>query len=516
MTVNYNRELGGWQVNGRGYYASEAEARSADQEGVSAPGAHAANNTDDFSVNPSIASAPTMQPPKRDWVTNPPRTIAELEQKQREEGITPLREAAANQEARRAAMTPAERAQFDVDQRQAAFERGNIGGAGGAYNMSGQKTKDAFDATHDANNFTVGDFFKDVGNTALDIAPYVIDPYGRTVKAILDNTLGHGTGDIAQIISSPTGLLTNAGEDIIDDKRGGTGTSQQAQMSSTGPVLGGAPTGEPSQGTQMAEDQQQEAENELDNVANQEGQETDNSRQDLLDAIDNITRDDSLSQEARKQQQQVLNEQSKLLNRLLGYDPNAYAQQFADDALANATALARSSGGGAAGRQQGIFSALEQMPSIQAESQKQAQALENQRLGMAQQAVSSMGQQVFGIRQQDSQLEEFNASLATEIADQFSDIFKTDTQDEQAKLQIYSNLYIEAMRNTRGYDEMDSQEKMAYWENQTRIYGIEQDFKAKMEQIKKAYPDKDPIDVWLDRLDKGAGAVISAKTGGLI
>lgn len=208
--------------------------------------------------------------------------------------------------------------------------------------------------------------------------------------------------------------------------------------------------------------------------------------------------------------------QSDLLDRILGFDPNAYADQFADNALARATALGRSSPGGASGRQAGIFNALEQMPSIQAEAQRQAQTLENQRLNSAQGAIAKFGDLAYGVRGQDSAAEEFNAGLGVEIANAFQDIFNTDSATDLARSRMYADIYVETMRNTRGYAEMDSNEKMALWREATAKRGQDLQFEADMERIRKQFPGENPIDVWLDRITKVGGAVVGAKTGGLI
>lgn len=232
----------------------------------------------------------------------------------------------------------------------------------------------------------------------------------------------------------------------------------------------------------------------------------------LIDAINGIGRDDALSMAAREDQQLALKKQSDLLDRILGFDPSGYAEQFSDNALARATALARSTGGGAAARQAGVFGALEQMPAIQAEAQRSAQTLENQRLNAAQAAVGKFGDLAYGVRGQDQAQEEFNAELTTEVANQFGDIFDTKSQTGVAMMRTFADIYTETIRNTRGYAEMDSAERRALWDYELRSRGMD----IELEQIRRQFPDKDPVDVWLDRITKAGSAIVSAKTGGLL
>lgn len=232
----------------------------------------------------------------------------------------------------------------------------------------------------------------------------------------------------------------------------------------------------------------------------------------LIDAINGIGREDELSMAARNDQQLALEKQSDLLDRILGFDPSGYAEEFSDNALARATALARSTGGGAAARQAGVFGALEQMPAIQAEAQRAAQTLENQRLNAAQAAVGKFGDLAYGVRGQDQAQEEFNAELTTEVANQFGDIYDTTSQTGVAMMRTFADIYTETIRNTRGYAEMDSAERRALWDYELRSRGMD----IELEKIRRQFPDRDPIDVWLERISKAGGALVSAKKGGLI
>lgn len=290
-----------------------------------------------------------------------------------------------------------------------------------------------------------------------------------------------------------------------------TGSSVGAPLGGTG-APGTQVGGAPSAATQGAQALQGGAQDEFGAQTDETRAGIANAESALIDAINGIGRDDTQSQAARQDQQVALAKQSDLLDRILGFDPNAYAETFADNALARTTALARSTPGGAAARQAGVFAGLEQMPAIQAEAQRSAQTLENQRLNAAQAAVGKFGDLAYGVRGQDQAGEEFNAELTTEIASQFGDIYDTTSQTGVQMMRTFSDIYTETIRNTRGYAEMDSAERRALWDYELRSRGLD----VELEKIRRNFPDRDPTDVWLERLTKAGAVVVSAKKGGLI
>jgi hypothetical protein len=181
------------------------------------------------------ATAPAVAArPRRDWTANPPRTMAELEEMQREQGITPLREAAA-------AETPEQKLA-----RQAANHGDRFtGGAAGAYNASSAETQAAFDATHRVNQ---GGFAPaKAGRYAMDAAKLagraVIDPYGTAVRAGVD--VAGGPGDLAQMASGPVGAVVG-GATIAKDAVQAVPTVNPGSVNPSTAGLGGQhanPTG---------------------------------------------------------------------------------------------------------------------------------------------------------------------------------------------------------------------------------------------------------------------------------
>jgi hypothetical protein len=144
--------------------------------------------------------------------------------------------------------------------------------------------------------------------------------------------------------------------------------------------------------------------------------------------------------ESRGMQRGALAKQQQLYDLLTSFDPDAYAEQFSDLALKNQLAIARSSTGGAASGQAGMFEALRQAPGIQAEAQRGAQAVQDRRLGQAAEVTSQMGQLATAQRGQDitqDQLKsEFGVRIAQGIADFTGLQWELDSRDSALLAEI--------------------------------------------------------------------------------
>lgn len=386
---------------------------------------------------------------------------------------------------------------------QQAFESGNIGGAGGAYNAVSDEGRAVFDESYRNNQGF------DFGGFARDALPFVVDPIGSTARL--------AGGRVAQAASGPVGALmalggTEALQWLVPGGGSGGSSSTPRTPTSAAPLPKEIGAGGNSANTDLSLQEQNESESEYDQTVDEGQRQIDEDRNRFLDALNGLDRDTSLSDASRADQIVARDAQRDLLNRILGFDPNAYADQFSDNALAAQTALARSAPGGAAGRQAALFNAQEQAPGIQAEAQRQAQQLENQRLNAAQAAVGKLGDLAYGVRAQDSQREEFDAEFEKGIADSFGDIFKTDSSTAANFANISANVYTSVLQATVNYAQMDSEERRSLWDYELRSRGLDNE----LEQIRRQYPDKDPIDVWLDRVSKVGAGVVAAKTGGLL
>src|SRR3990167_4620550 len=193
----------------------------------------------------------------------------------------------------------------------------------------------------------------------------------------------------------------------------------------------GAPPGlTPSERETLARQETQDAEDrskvtDAENAAENESLWTENL--DRLRALEGG--DYAMSDEARGYQKEGLQQQRQLLERLLGFDPNQYATQFADQALARQVAAGRSSGTSAAAQQAGTFAAMEQAPALYAEGARAAEGVQASRLGMAESATKAFGELGTMTRNSDEQRQQFESDLQLEIG-------KTFTNAVQGKMQL--------------------------------------------------------------------------------
>jgi hypothetical protein len=433
MTVSYNRNTGVWTVNGRGAYATEDEARTADTAGGGAityddsdiyPGGSYGGSTSAQAATPPPAAGPSQTP-------TTPRPNDGKRYQWTGYGWT---EVSAQQ----------------------AYDRGNIGGAGGAYNAGNDQTRAAFDATHRANQGGV-DWGK-VGNTARDVGGFFLDPIG--------------------------GFFSR-------------GQAATASAAAPAPVSGGP--GRASLGTSdrtnAATAETQGAERQFQNEQERNAAENDSLFTGAMDRFDNLDGGDyGMSDESRAYQQEGLAQQRMLLERLLDFDTSEYASRFADQALSRQIALGRQ-GTSAASQQAGMFAAMDQAPALYAEGARQANALEAQRLGQAQQAAASFGELGTMTRGQDEGRAQFEAKLPLEIANSVASLTQGKMNLNQQESQMFADIWSDFARLQSVYAGMSSAEQIAWWNEETARRGQDKQFEAIKAQIKAngAVTDKDVI-----------------------
>lgn len=420
MAVSYNRELGVYQVNGRGAYASQAEAEAADSAG---PAPVPENGTfDEFSFNPggsqvtaSAPDAPLVDPA----VANQRRLRASA-----------TRTANLNRQ-----VDPNASVYVDPAAQELAFQSGNIGGASGAYNG-----------------------------------------YSPTTKGILDTPGGQ------ELLGTPearAGIIASRNTPLTPDEQAAAADAPTGADANPPP-----PTPTP----------------------NQNAASTDTRLPSALDDLrDGASTADSLA--ARAQQQQALTMQSDLLTKILGFDPNNYAKQFADESLARTTALARSGGGSAASRSANIQAALDKAPEIFAEGQRQASTLENQRLNAAQAAVGKFGDLAYGVRGQDIDQQRVTNAAAT---DYVNALLTKDEQNDTYTVGILNaamNGFIAVIQNNLNWAQLSETERHNLIDEELRSRGLDNQW----EEIKKKYPEKKWYEKAFEIGSKAAGLVSGIK-----
>lgn len=190
-----------------------------------------------------------------------------------------------------------------------------------------------------------------------------------------------------------------------------------------------------------------------------------------------------LSDEARTYQREGLQQQRELLERLLGFDPNQYATQFADQALARSVALGRSAGGGAAAQQAGMFAAQEQLPGLQAEGARMAAGLENQRLQAAQQVSKAFGDLGTMTRGQDETRAQFDAQLPLEIAEKFSAATQGKMALNEQESQRFADIWMNFAQLQSVYDKMSLEEQLAWWDREMQEKGLTQQYEMFKQEL---------------------------------
>lgn len=252
--------------------------------------------------------------------------------------------------------------------------------------------------------------------------------------------------------------------------------------SATSPVPKGTGTGtgegEAGENAEQAEEdyRENEAENEAEN---------DQAWSKAWNAIEGVDApDNALGDEAREWQREGLAQQRMLLEKMLGFDPNAYADQYADQTLARQVALGRSQGGGYGAQQAGMFAAMEQAPALYAEGQRQASALENERLRLAQSSAKSFGELGTMTRGQDENRSQFESNLQLSIADSVASLTQGQVELNQRETEAFAEIWMNFSQLQSVYDKMSHDEQLAWWDDQTKRYGIDKQFEAVKAQLR--------------------------------
>lgn len=395
-----------------------------------------------------------------------------------------------------------------------AFAGGNTGGAAGVGNVSSQRTRDAFQYYRDIRDpGSVADYLSQQGErvgvsragdavnpSSLDIY-YSPEAMGRSAVNRVGSNLGTTADGLGgRPTAQSTATVSSRGGSALD----GAGAAP------------GAPTGDrednPERRTNEAGAQFQDefSENEAEN---------ENAWDKAWTAIDDIEGGDyALSDEARAFQKEGLEQQRDLLERTLGFDPNAYATQFADQTLARSIATARSQPGGAAAQQAGYMAALEGAPAAYAEGARQAAQIENQRLGTAEAAAKAFGDLGTMTRNSDENRAQFESNLSVEIADQVGKLTQGQVSLNQQESQMFAELWTDFAQLQSVYAGMDSDEQIAWWQNEAAKRGQDKQLEAILAGLKAdgAVTSKDLIG-GLFQLGGGVigagGAIAAARAG---
>ena len=367
------------------------------------------------------------------------------------------------------------------------------GGATGAYNAGSAGGRAAFDYMHE------------LGDDSPIVSPRsTLNRMGERVGVSHAGDVADPNPFTGKVSWSPEALFLQQYQSITDPNRGlgttaggqaGMPLTRQAGLGGGGDVAAGGSGWGTTGGAPMDFGQGQgrsTIDAETADAKTRAGQTIEDNRDenaqlfaDAFSNYDNLGESDyALSDEARGYQREGLQQQRQLLQKMLGFDEKQFATQYADQALSRQIAAGRSAGGGYAGQQAGMFAAMEQAPQLYAEGQRQASALGNQRLQMAETAAKGFGDLGTMTRGQDEQRAQFESNLGLSIADSVSRLTEGNVQMNDRDSQQMAEIWMDFAKLQSVYAGMTSEEQLAWWQTETARRGQDKNFEAILAQLK--------------------------------
>jgi hypothetical protein len=479
MAVTFNRQLGGWQVDGRGFYptqeAAQADAGVSAEASVLNTGPSSSQFSNAMMLEPlALAPKAPVDPNETPNPANPGGMSNNAIARRRAE-IAAKAVTTANANVSRD-MTGG--ATYDPAARAAAFNNGNVGGAAGAYNAGNATDRAHWDATHQDDTPT--DFFDSTtGRVMTAVGTGGMSELGRAVGSV--------TGPVGRLAVDPIGYGTQLGFQGANILSGSGDTATPAPNRRDMTVSGGgggAPQGTTADQLAGAEQDTNEAERDWRDTEADNSTENENLWSNLWEQYDKVgDADYGLSDEARGYQREGLQQQRMLLERMLGFDPNQYATQFADQALARTIAAGRSGPGGFAAQQAGMFAANEQAPALYAEGARTAAGLENQRLQAAAGVAKSFGELGTMTRGQDETRAQFDATLPLELAKAMTNATQGQVAMNEQESQRFADVYMNFAQLQATYAGMSSTEQIAWWDREMTDKGLDQQWRMFKDEL---------------------------------
>lgn len=213
-----------------------------------------------------------------------------------------------------------------------------------------------------------------------------------------------------------------------------------------------------------------------------------NGYQDIVDRYDSIGHDNTQSDESRANQEDALAMQRQIFERALNFDPNAVAQDESDRTLKQLLIAGSSQRGGAGAQQAGRQAALQQAPSVFGEAQRNARQEGLARNAQALEAANAFGGQSTATRQQDEQRSAYESDLGARVTDSVAQLTGTKWNLDQQSTQSLGQIAVEYARLQATGMQMSTQELTAWWDQQTKRYGIDKNFTSSMKQIAASEP----------------------------
>jgi len=195
-----------------------------------------------------------------------------------------------------------------------------------------------------------------------------------------------------------------------------------------------------------------------------------------------------------------------LVDRVLGAPSGV--QLAGDQALSNQLAVARSARGGAGAVQDALNNAQAQAPQLMAQTQQAAIQEQTARAGAAGQAASIFAGVAGGIADREVRIKEANQNAGLHVMDNLTTLTGQDLQFDANQINQIGLMARDFNAMGTAFANMSLQQQLAQWEDMTKRYGIDRNFKAQIESI-SASKSIGP----LDALKMALGA--TAAIGGL-
>lgn len=383
-----------------------------------------------------------------------------------------------------------------------AFESGNIGGAGGAYNAGNDATRAAFDATHRTNNSSGRKTWRN--STLADIAEFAVNPIGQGAE-----TLGLPPWAVtAANFTSPYGMAENgygAAKWVADES-----SYEPTMNGSRGGAAGGGGLGS---GNYDVLDPTARPENvPRDNAL--DGAMEDPNKSWIYD-IYNQGRDITSSQneqelaDARANRARGLQLNTDLLSKLMSYNPELEAEMASDRALADQFTFANSARGGAGARASALYEAQSMAPELQARAMEQAVQTENTRLGQAAQVAGTIGQLSSTEFGQEADYDVADRNIGLGVYNGLVNMGANGANIDQKQRENLGRIANDLNQTDVQWQQMSSNEKMAAWNEMVNLYNIDERTRVELERI-AAENKVTPLDI----IEIGLQAAVTAKKVG--
>jgi hypothetical protein len=186
-------------------------------------------------------------------------------------------------------------------------------------------------------------------------------------------------------------------------------------------------------------------------------------------------------QEARRNRQQGLALQANLLDRILSFDPEQYQAQQYEKSLANQLSMSRGARGGAGSQQAALMQMLDESPQVYAEAARNADAMEQARLGQAAGVAGTYGELASTAFTQEAGYDIDRSKIGVSLVDIIARDTGTRMDIDQQQRQNLGNLALGLGNLDFKWTELSYQDQWQQWDDMTKRYGIDVNARTQIE-----------------------------------